>query len=53
MTDRPAAITIQKLARIWSSRRACQITVAIEFEVRQENGCTIYKLNQIQELENR
>ena len=54
MTDQtPTPTTIQKLSTIWSSRRNLNITVAVTYQLREENGCKIYKLNQIQELDNR
>ena len=51
MTERSPVQQLQKLARIWSERREKQIAVRIHYDLREENGCKIYSLSRIEELE--
>jgi hypothetical protein len=41
----------QKLSCIWSRARGCQIVVRIHYELRQEDGCKIYSVRRIEELD--
>ncbi len=43
--------TIQKISKVWSSKRECQIAVRIQYEMRVEDGCTIYKIGKVEELD--
>lgn len=42
---------LQKICRIWSRRREEQIAVRISYGVREQNGCKIYSLNQIEDVD--
>ena len=51
MTEQNPIQNLQKLSQVWSSKRECQIAVRIHYQVRIEEGCTIYKLGQVEEIE--
>ncbi len=51
MTDQTPAIVVQKRAKIWSSRKECQVSVRIVYRMHEEENCTIYYLEQVEELE--
>lgn len=51
MTQTNPVQQLQKLSHVWTRRREKQIAVRIYYDLRQENGCKIYCLNQIEELE--
>jgi len=51
MTEQTSQPIIQKDSTIWSSRRACQIAVRITYQMKEEKGCKIYQLKQVEELE--
>lgn len=53
MTKQTTPLTIQKNSVIWSSKRACQIRVRIEYQMQEKDGCKIYHLKQVEELEKR
>jgi hypothetical protein len=50
MSEQTQIQTVQKVSTIWSSKRECQIAVKIQYQVRVEGGCRIYKLSQVEEL---
>ena len=49
MTDAPPQF-IQKLSRIWSSRKEREIYVLVEYRQWEEHGCQMYCLGRMQEL---
>jgi hypothetical protein len=51
MTTTNAVQTIQKMSRVWSSKRECEIAVRIQYQVHIEDGCKIYQLGRVEELE--
>jgi len=40
-----------KLANIWSSRQARHIPVRIVYQAREKNGCKLYEIKKVEELE--
>ena len=51
MNEQNPIQTLQKTSNIWSSKRECQIAVRIHYQIRVEDGCKIYKLGQVEEIE--
>jgi hypothetical protein len=51
MPETNAIIRLEKLAKIWSSRREQEIAVQVQYEVVEDNGCRIYRINMIQEVQ--
>ena len=51
MPEQNSVQTIQKISKVWSSKRESQIAVRIHYQVRVEGGCKIYKLAQVEELD--
>jgi hypothetical protein len=51
MPETNAIIRLEKLAKIWSSRREQEIAVQVQYEVVEDNGCRIYQINMIQEVQ--
>ena len=41
----------QKLIRIWSSRRGREVLIRLLYDVEEENGCKVYRLQKNEELE--
>lgn len=51
MTPTNEVETVQKMSRVWSSKRECEIAVRVQYHVEVENGCKIYHLAHIEELD--
>ena len=51
MSENSPVQGLQKLARIWSSRLEREIAVQIYYDRQVENGCTIYRIGQVEELD--
>ncbi|MFB3827177.1 MAG: hypothetical protein ACE15B_10425 [Bryobacteraceae bacterium] len=41
----------EKLALIWAERRKAVLTVRIYYDVREEDGCTLYRLHRVERLD--
>jgi len=42
---------LEKLARIYCERREREILFRIRYTVHEQNGCKVYELQQVEELE--
>jgi hypothetical protein len=51
MTSQTPQITLTKLANIWSSRQARHIPVRIVYKTSKTNGCKLYEIQTVEELE--
>ena len=43
--------SVEKMSRVWSSKRECEIAVRIQYQIHTEDGCRIYQIGQVEELE--
>jgi hypothetical protein len=50
MIDNDSTPLLQKTAVIWSERRERDISVRIYYDAREEDGCKIFTLRQVEEL---
>ena len=53
MTRQTPPPLVTKLANIWSSRQARHIPVRIVYQTREKNGCKLYEIQKVEELENK
>ncbi len=51
MIETSAVQQVQKLSYIWSRLRGRPIAVRIHYELRREDGCKIYSVSRIEEIE--
>ena len=50
MIETESAPMLQKTAVIWSQRRERDISVRIYYDAREQDGCKIFTLRQLEEL---
>ena len=50
MIDTELAPMLQKSAVIWSERKERDISVRIYYDAREQDGCKIFTLRQVEEL---
>jgi len=50
MIETDSAPILQKTAVIWSQRRERDISVRIYYDAREQDGCKVYTLRQVEEL---
>lgn len=46
-----SATQAEKICVVWSRRRERDITIRVRYGVREQDGCTVYTLNTVQEIE--
>ncbi len=51
MIESNSGPALQKTCVYWSQRRECLISLRIRYDVREQDGCRIYTLQQIDDLE--
>lgn len=51
MSEHSPVQSLQRLARIWSSKREREIAVQIYYDRQVQDGCTIYRIGQVEERE--
>jgi len=50
MTELCDVQQFQKLSRIWSRRRERHVEVRIYYDLREQDGCRIYLVSRVEEL---
>jgi hypothetical protein len=51
MTESNSTLLSQKSCLVWSHRRERDIALRVYYEVQEQDGCKIYIVNRVQELE--
>lgn len=51
MFDLSTTETREKLALVWAERRQRLLAIRVQYDVRRDNGCTLYRLRRIQPVE--
>jgi hypothetical protein len=51
MTESNSPLPLEKTCVVWSRRRERDIALRVFYDVRELDGCRIYTLNQVQEMD--
>ena len=51
MTETNATSLLQKTCVVWSSRRERNIALRIYYDLREQDGCKIYSIGRVEEVE--
>jgi hypothetical protein len=51
MLDRQLPEVREKLALVWAERRQRMLAVRVQYDVREETGCTLYRIRRLQAVD--